>query len=212
VPVTATTTVGPPREVQAPMSSESLPMLDRSSKRTQIAIRDRKPAAEPPPVVTEPIKPPPKKRGDTKAVIARDAAVRDEPPPPKADNAAALAALETTHAMLDTELRRRELLESDVPAYVEAKREMAAALAASDADRAAAELDKARAAIAAVTIDAPFVDKKVQRAGARIGKLPADRKADLSARLNEVLALYTNGDYVKANRKINEIVKLTTVK
>ena len=200
-PVAATTTaVTPPREVQAPMSSESLPMIDRSSKRTQIALRDRKHDAEPP---AEPVKPPPKKPrvGTTKTV---------EPAPAKPDTT--LSTLETAHARLDSELRRRELLESDVPAYVDAKRELAEALAARNADRAAAELDKARAAIAAVKIDGPFVDKKVQRTGARIGKLPADRKAELSARLNEVLALYTNGEYVKANRKINEIVKLTAAK
>jgi hypothetical protein len=210
-PVPAATVVTP-REVQAPMSSESLPMIDRSGKRTQVAIRDRKRDPEVPVAATEPVKPPAKKpaKAETKVVdtIAQPGGVET---PPKPDNAA-LAALETSHSMLDSELRRRELLESDVPAYVEAKREMRDALAAGQAARAAAELDKARAAVAAVTIDGPFVDKKVQRTGARIGKLPADRKADLSARLNEVLALYTSGEYVKANRKINEIVKLTATK
>ncbi|MBA3503033.1 MAG: hypothetical protein H0T65_21910, partial [Deltaproteobacteria bacterium] len=184
--------------------------------------RDRE-AAVTHPIVADTAKPPivkkpPKTNPRVEPVTPpRDVSVVEPPPvvppaPPKVDNAGALAGLRTSYGSLDGELRRRELLESDVPAYVEAKREMAEALAASNAERAASELDKARAAIAAVTIDGPFVDKKVQRAGARIGKLPADRKADLSARLSEVLALYTSGEYVKANRKINEIVKLTATK
>jgi len=172
------------------MASETLPMIDRSRERAQAALRDKRTAA---PVVVEPT--PPVK-------------VEPTPPPAKPDTTAAVASLRTSYSMLDNELRRRELLESDVPAYGEAKRAMSIALDAGDADRAAVELDKARAAIGAVTIDAPFIDKKVQRAGARIGKLDGARKTDFSARLTEVVQLYTNGEYVKANRKINEIVKL----
>ena len=206
--------IAPPAEVAPPIASETLPMIDRSRERAQAALREKK--REPEAVVVAPKQPakPAQKKVDPPVVVepVTPPKVEDKPPappaPPKADTTAAVASLRTSYTMLDNELRRRELLESDVPAYGEAKKAMSIALDAGDADRAAAELDKARAAIGAVTIDGPFIDKKVQRAGARIGKLDPERKADFSARLTEVVQLYTSGEYVKANRKINEIVKL----
>lgn len=179
----------------------------------QIAIRSR----DPTPQDTAPLPDKKSLKRDPKpakleanvplAPTTPDAAPNVEPPKP--DNSATLSALKTSHSMLDNELRRRELLESDVPAYSDAKRQMADALVAADPERAAKELDRARAAIARVTIDGPFINAKVSRAGTRIGKLDEDRRTDLSARLNIVMSLYTSGDFVKANRQINEIVKLT---
>ena len=209
--------VAAPRDVPAPTTSETLPTRDRSRERMQLALREKKrldtppvfAPSEPPPVVD---KKPAKKIDPPKQPKLE--ATRAAPPVPEAPkpDTSALASLRTSHAMIDGELRRRELLDSDVPAFVDAKRAMAEALTANDAGRAAAELDKARAAIANVTIDGPFIDKKVQRASVRIGKLPKDKQAEFAARLNEVLALYTDGQFVVANRKINEIVKLTVSK
>jgi serine/threonine protein kinase len=122
-------------------------------------------------------------------------------PPPAADPR--LEALHASYAALDDDLRRRELLESDVPAFGEAKRAMKSALDAKDADRAAAELARAHQ-LTAISIDRDFINKKMQR----IGKVPPEKQAEITARVNEVLTLTDAGNFAAANRKLNEIVKL----
>src|SRR4029079_5681339 len=131
-------------------------------------------------------------------------AVAPEPVHPAADPRAATLADE--RQALGPRWKQSGLLASDLPAaYTDAVKEVDAALASGDYERAETELGTARAAIDAIVIDFAFVNRKRNRLNDRITDLPADQRDEYATLLQALSASVKAGDYPAANRKLDEI-------
>jgi len=172
-----------------------------------VAMVTPTPAPAPTPTPTPP--PPGKRHHDPKPGTAAVAtttttAVGPEPVHPAADPRAATLADE--RKALGPRWKQRGLLASDLPAaYTDAVKEVDAALASGDYDRAETELGTARAAIDGIVIDFAFVNRKLNRLNDRITDLPADQRDEYATLLQALSASVKAGDYPAANRKLDEI-------
>lgn len=105
---------------------------------------------------------------------------------------------------------KRGLLPSDLPAHVQGlEREATAAIADGDMTKAYLAATQLTGSIDAVKIDGAFVKAKIGRLQSRItakgGKLDEATNKSMGAGIGDVMQKWGDGDYARANAKLNQL-------
>ncbi len=106
------------------------------------------------------------------------------------------------------QLQEKGLLMSDLPPEVASlDAAAAAALRAGEWDRAFALADELGRAVARLELDQRFLDAKLRRLGAQLGRKPLDGAA-AEQLLREATSLAADGQYGSANARLNRLAAM----